>query len=533
MKEGGPQMSSEAKGLRFDLFERIHVPPYMPGVSELDEMELLPEIECFEEHSMVIMRGHFRFVADYQSAAGQQQAGSHQLEHLIPVDITLPRQRIERMEDVWVVIETYDVERLSDHELNLNVVIELRGLSRELSPAEVAAPQPGADDASDGLPSWTESADFLAAAQPVSRMTGVPADEIPSTLQSMLSMSNVRRDADSAEDNEEDSQPVADRPFFEFSPEMLLDLPYERTYAEGERSADDSDGESADTDSEDEDEDADADAVDRDAVAKPGRRRRKKRAATSANDGEWAAAETVSETAAGPVAGADTGVKTLPEHRPENQPGNHSASLGELQPASALHRESGTEQQATGPKYQLRGTPQQPAEASFAGVDVERDQPEHRPANVTSASSSEDDDVQQRTATPITATAPIAQPLPIPPLHPAEVVSHPPVTRTERERVPETETAEDAPAMPPATTATQDSPASVPPGAEWTRMFLREVDSQRGGFKQKRMCIVQKDDSIDSIAGKYGIHSQELLMFNRLADRQLQPGQLLYIPPVS
>jgi stage VI sporulation protein D len=44
------------------------------------------------------------------------------------------------------------------------------------------------------------------------------------------------------------------------------------------------------------------------------------------------------------------------------------------------------------------------------------------------------------------------------------------------------------------------------------------------------MCIVQKEDSLDSIAARYGIHSQELVMFNRLADRQLQTGQILYIP---
>jgi stage VI sporulation protein D len=130
-------MSSETKGLRFDLYERIHVPSFLPAVAELDEMELLPEIECVEEHEMVVMRGHFRFTADYVSKEENAQDMIHSFEHLIPVDITLPRQRIDRIEDVWVAIESYDTESVSDRELNLNVIIELRGVRRDL-PAVVS-----------------------------------------------------------------------------------------------------------------------------------------------------------------------------------------------------------------------------------------------------------------------------------------------------------------------------------------------------------------------------------------------------------
>jgi stage VI sporulation protein D len=76
---------------------------------------------------------------------------------------------------------------------------------------------------------------------------------------------------------------------------------------------------------------------------------------------------------------------------------------------------------------------------------------------------------------------------------------------------------------------TDTTQAKTVSGMEWTRTFLRDTQTHNN-VGRKRMCIVQKEDSLDSIAARYGIHSQELVMFNRLADRQLQTGQILYIP---
>jgi stage VI sporulation protein D len=90
------------------------------------------------------MRGHFRFTADYYQASSHETLGqghvrkAHQLEHYMPVDISLPRQRIERMEDVKVVVESYDVEQISERELNLNVVIELQGIIRDETALQTA-----------------------------------------------------------------------------------------------------------------------------------------------------------------------------------------------------------------------------------------------------------------------------------------------------------------------------------------------------------------------------------------------------------
>jgi stage VI sporulation protein D len=122
-------MSERARGLRFDLFERVSVPDSLPAIFELDELELLPHIQCAEEQEMVVMRGHFAFAADYYSAPGEAQ--TERLEHRIPVDITLPRQRIERLDEVRVDIENYDVAKVSERELHLNVVVELRGLTHD------------------------------------------------------------------------------------------------------------------------------------------------------------------------------------------------------------------------------------------------------------------------------------------------------------------------------------------------------------------------------------------------------------------
>nr|WP_254639498.1 LysM peptidoglycan-binding domain-containing protein [Cohnella hashimotonis] len=44
------------------------------------------------------------------------------------------------------------------------------------------------------------------------------------------------------------------------------------------------------------------------------------------------------------------------------------------------------------------------------------------------------------------------------------------------------------------------------------------------------MVIVQREDTLDGIAGKYQLQSRELQLYNRLPDPHLAEGQVLYIP---
>ena len=355
-------MSSQGKGLRFDLFERVHVPSFLPAIGVLDELELVPEIECVEEQAMVVMRGHFRLSVDYvqketTTVSGEADGGRQRFEHLIPVDITLPRRRIERMEDVRVVIETYDTEQISERELNLSVVVELQGISRE------------ATETGTGMPTTSAAG---------KRKKASRADRSPEL--------DEQNDGDNDENNDEQIAEYGEQQDEAHQRDEWLSAPtFEPFFEQNDARANDAV------------DDEDVDGDDSDVFVEPERKQTPK-------------------------------AKSKPKH----------------------------------PSTRVSSAPEQVASAAPAVKD--------------------------------TLVAPIA------------------------DVVPETN---DIVAV--------SQPAPVKSGMEWTRTFLRDASSP-SNVGRKRMCIVQKDDSLDSIAARYGLHAQELVMFNRLPDRQLQAGQILYIP---
>lgn len=49
-------------------------------------------------------------------------------------------------------------------------------------------------------------------------------------------------------------------------------------------------------------------------------------------------------------------------------------------------------------------------------------------------------------------------------------------------------------------------------------------------YTQMRLCIVQKDDTIESIAERYKTTSLHIIKRNQLEDDAVSEGQLLYVP---
>lgn len=65
---------------------------------------------------------------------------------------------------------------------------------------------------------------------------------------------------------------------------------------------------------------------------------------------------------------------------------------------------------------------------------------------------------------------------------------------------------------------------------EWKKLFLsREQDGHQ--FSRMRMCIVQKEETLEDIAARYEMNPREILLCNRLAESQsVYEGQIIYIP---
>nr|WP_282580029.1 LysM peptidoglycan-binding domain-containing protein [Paenibacillus odorifer] len=49
-------------------------------------------------------------------------------------------------------------------------------------------------------------------------------------------------------------------------------------------------------------------------------------------------------------------------------------------------------------------------------------------------------------------------------------------------------------------------------------------------FRKVRLCIVQREETLDTIAEKYQLSARELVMYNRLSGQSVEEGQVLYIP---
>ncbi|HEY0828950.1 MAG TPA: hypothetical protein VGE40_12705, partial [Bacilli bacterium] len=113
-------------GLRFDIYERIHLQEGDSGIKELDEIELIPYIQVLNQGEQAVLKGTLQLTGRY--ASEEEDWGSRILEHHIPVEITLPMNRIDKLEDVGVDIENFDVELISSRTLNVTGVLLLKGI---------------------------------------------------------------------------------------------------------------------------------------------------------------------------------------------------------------------------------------------------------------------------------------------------------------------------------------------------------------------------------------------------------------------
>lgn len=126
-------MAEQQNGLRFDIYERVHLSEGVAGIKELEDVELVPHIQVVPHGDQALLRGNLLLSGTY---VDKQDAVNRTLEHLIPVEITLPMNRVHRVEDIAVEIENFDVDILSARRLNITGVLSLNGLEAVIAPAE-------------------------------------------------------------------------------------------------------------------------------------------------------------------------------------------------------------------------------------------------------------------------------------------------------------------------------------------------------------------------------------------------------------
>jgi len=120
---------NQAGGLRFDVYERVHLPEDVAAIDELEEIELVPRIQIVEQGEQVSLKGHLLLTGVYRAEGGLGEVQS--LEHFIPVEISLPLNRVNRLDDLSVEIDNFDVDLLSARTINITGVLSLYGIEVE------------------------------------------------------------------------------------------------------------------------------------------------------------------------------------------------------------------------------------------------------------------------------------------------------------------------------------------------------------------------------------------------------------------
>ncbi|MFS0839923.1 LysM peptidoglycan-binding domain-containing protein [Paenibacillus sp. 1P03SA] len=493
-------LTEEQNGLRFDIYERVHLAEGAAGIRDLDDVELIPRIEVIPQQEQALLKGSLLLNGSYLD----EQETKRSLEHSIPVEITLPLSRVQRIEDILVDIETFDVDVLNSRSLNVTGVLSLHGVEMAYeaggwseedeevvfvheaasAPQHVPAEQPGitlaeqsveSAGASDGL-QLRQQTEYAAAADG-------PGKQPPASAQFQA----------------QPQAPVYPGSSYKAENPWLREMRAEQPGAQAAAP-------SAPAPS----------AWDRLAAPKSP----PPQADSSASYAERSFGELTLNQLSSERSYRSAGEEETQEQRTPSAAGGQQALAQAADPASA----SPAEQEAAG---KAEGEETAPA----FGVEAEVIEPEKEPVNASAPAeeslevfADEEPAAQEETKELKVAfgskkqqDAPSSggsglQSLFANGAGSSGASSHDRTDKDEREYA-----------------AAAGSEESKADSLEWKKLFI-QAEKEDQQFRKVTMCIVQKEDSLDLIAKRYEINPRELQLYNRLEDQEVSPGQILYIP---
>lgn len=125
--------------LRFNISEKIRLHPQQAGISSLLELDLYPDVEIKDEGQHLKIHGYLRLNGSYEgditsvvdvSDYDPDEREGEEIAYVIPVEITLPRDRAE-LADVSAEVESFDYQLLSPFELQIEAVLMIDGILPE------------------------------------------------------------------------------------------------------------------------------------------------------------------------------------------------------------------------------------------------------------------------------------------------------------------------------------------------------------------------------------------------------------------
>lgn len=457
-------MFDQSHGLRFDIYERIHLSEELPGIAELEEVELLPEIQVIQREDRAELYGQLLLTGLYRSEDDRTQ----RLEHAIPVEITVPLTRVSSIEDIGVEIENFDIDLLTMRTVNITGVLSLRGIGG-------AEPQP--------QPTWQQE-EYTVAYSPLSDDRVIEA---------------------SAENQEHETDALYENSQWTFGEDASEVAVEEHEHAE-----------------------ANAEATEAPLVS----------------SGAGQSSPIVNFSSAHEK---DKGAKAR-THSLDSQTENSKAGIADYWFKAESQNEEAEVTQLNQVSQVSEADQEQEAEYTFASrekavpaatVEAEQDITVFASEN----EANHELHAQEENAQPISENAneafvsqeTVPQPeekqdlkIALGSKKEAEVPAKEHLTfssllsssrsRKEQEALQSEGTASAAAIIPEAGNNT-----------EWKSRFITGADGANL-FRKVRLCIVQREETLDTIAEKYQLSARELGMYNRLSGQSVEEGQVLYIP---
>lgn len=460
-------MSEQTSGLRFDVYERVHLPDDVAAIDELEEIELVPRIQVIDQGDQAVLKGQLLLSGVYR---GQNAAEAPLvLEHWIPVEITLPMNRISRLDDISIDIDNFDVDLLSARTLNVTGVLSLRGIS--------------VDPVEEPEEAWREEPITV-----VHERSFIDSPQEQGQEQEQEQENSIQQEEQSyiAEDETSYASPETDD--------------FEQRIAEAQAQAL-------------EQEQKQEEEQEREATVS---------ISSSPNDSGWSSAQLFAVNGSQPQEEQQRENKFATQQA-SNDPWLASSSqfVDEPNEPSEQERadelEQAEEEAAFAEAYALLALEEQAQRELDA--ELEAQQAAQQTAQQAQAAQQPPEKQEPRVA--------FASKLP------EEQAEQPPnvgimtLLQTSRREQAARQAAEEVIAS---RQAAEDARAlSSGDEIEWKNLFLGR-NAEENEFRKIRMCIVQRDETLDAIALRYSINPREILVRNNLNESSVKEGQLLYIP---
>lgn len=497
-------MYDESYGLRFDIYERVHLSDELVGIDQLEEVELTPHIQVLPAGEQVTVRGSLLLSGAYIGTSEDRRSQS--LEHWIPVEITLPLNRIRSLDEIRVDIENFDVDLLSTRSLNITGVLSLRGIHVEQPGQSTWEPEQftvvhEANDFSTE-PTWLRDYGELSS----------HADASLEEKEARLEQHNQVQQADEASANDSAARvdSVQDSPQLE---EIEV-----QAIAENETDPERVSPEQLST----------ASAVESpkiNLISKP-------EPANISREEETQSGEPISDQLLRQIEERDTSSSRIAI---ENQADSAASadSPGSTAGTTWTWADSpwGNSSAAQVNKEEAREEPAEeltPASEEDAQVD--------RAETSDSAWSAEAEPLQQEPA----AQDEPAEPAPEKSAMKIAIGSSKSNTTESSSSIGlssllrtnyQTKDTEEDKGLNEESAQAEPIREPVSNDTNWQSIFLHRVQDDRS-FSKVRMCIVQRDDTLDLIANRYQMNPRDIAAHNRLSEPSVTEGQVLYIPLV-